>query len=55
MASNGKLTLIGPFYPYRGGIAHFAENIYDQLKENYQIQVINIKEQIMLILNGQLV
>ena len=41
-----KLTLIGPIYPYRGGIAHFTTTLAKKLTESgHEIQVISFKKQ----------
>ena len=41
-----RLTLIGPVYPYRGGIAHFTTMLVKQLeKQGGKIQVISFRNQ----------
>jgi glycosyltransferase involved in cell wall biosynthesis len=36
-----KIAIIGPVYPYRGGIAHYTTILAEHLAENHQIQVIS--------------
>lgn len=41
-----KVTIVGPVYPYRGGIAHFTNTLYHRLVEaENQVQVISFKRQ----------
>lgn len=41
-----KISLIGPVYPYRGGIAHFTSILVQKLIEaNHEIQVVSFKNQ----------
>jgi len=41
-----KITLIGPVYPYRGGIAHFTTLLALKLKEaGYEVQVVSFRKQ----------
>ena len=41
-----KITLIGPVYPYRGGIAHFTTLLAQKLRENgHEVQIISFKKQ----------
>ena len=40
-----KLAIISPFYPYRGGIAKETEILYNHLKKDYSVQVINFSRQ----------
>ena len=41
-----KITLIGPVYPYRGGIAHFTTLLALKLKESgHDVQVISFRRQ----------
>ena len=41
-----KIVLIGPVYPYRGGIAHFTANLAQTIQENgYNLTVISFSRQ----------
>ena len=41
-----KITLIGPVYPYRGGIAHFTTLMANEfIKAGHNVQVISFKRQ----------
>ncbi len=41
-----KIVLIGPVYPYRGGIAHFTSNLAQTFQENgYDLTVISFSKQ----------
>jgi len=41
-----KIVLIGPVYPYRGGIAHFTSNLAQTFRENgYDLTVISFSKQ----------
>ncbi|MCL4561046.1 MAG: glycosyltransferase [Chloroflexi bacterium] len=40
-----KLVVIGPVYPYRGGIAHFTTLLSRALAQKYPVQVISFKRQ----------
>jgi len=41
-----KIILIGPVYPYRGGIAHFTSSLAEEMKnEGHEIIVISFKRQ----------
>lgn len=41
-----KISLIGPVFPYRGGIAHFTTLLAKKLKEaGHEVQVISFKKQ----------
>jgi glycosyltransferase involved in cell wall biosynthesis len=41
-----RITLIGPVYPYRGGIAHYTAHLANKLLEaGYEIQVISFRRQ----------
>ena len=41
-----KMIIIGPIYPYRGGIAHYTEQLAEALKEaGIQQEVISFKRQ----------
>lgn len=39
------LTLVGPVYPYRGGIAHFTTALAHALKERHTVRVISYQRQ----------
>ncbi|MBK8662587.1 MAG: glycosyltransferase [Ignavibacteriales bacterium] len=38
-----KIVIIGPAYPYRGGNSLFVSSLYDVLKEQFDVKVINYK------------
>ena len=40
-----KITLIGPVFPFRGGIAHYTTMLAKQLTGKHEIQVISYKKQ----------
>ena len=41
-----KIALVGPVYPYRGGIAHFTVSLADELnRAGHQVQVISFARQ----------
>lgn len=40
-----KVTIIGPVYPYRGGIAHYTSLLAQALSERHQIQIVSFKRQ----------
>lgn len=40
-----KILLIGPSYPYRGGIANFNDSLYAALKKKYDAGIINFSLQ----------
>lgn len=40
-----RLTLVGPVYPYRGGIAHYTTLLYQQLAAQHQVQVLSFRRQ----------
>ena len=37
--SNLKITMIGPVYPYKSGISHYAGMLYRQLSKNHDVTV----------------
>jgi len=40
-----KISIIGPVYPYRGGIAHYTTSLFNKLVEsNHQVQLISFKK-----------
>lgn len=40
-----KIVLIGPVYPYRGGIAHYTGALYKELVKKYDVTLISFKMQ----------
>ena len=38
-----KIIIISPFYPLRGGIANETQVIYEKLKEEHDVKIINFK------------
>ena len=40
-----KIVLIGPVYPYKGGIAHYTSLLYRTLAEKYNVEMISYKMQ----------
>lgn len=36
-----KIVLVGPVYPYKGGIAHYTGLMYKSLKEKYDVEMIS--------------
>lgn len=40
-----KIVMIGPVYPYRGGIAHYTAALYKELKKKYEVSLISYKLQ----------
>lgn len=40
-----KIVLIGPVYPYKGGIAHYTSLMYQELAKKYEIEMISYKMQ----------
>jgi len=36
-----KIIIIGPAYPYRGGNSLFVSHVYDALKEDFEVKIIN--------------
>jgi len=45
MKENAKIALIGPVYPYKGGIAHYTGLMYKTLAKKYDVQMISYKMQ----------
>ncbi len=41
--SRKKIVLVGPAYPYRGGNSLFVSSLYDILKDEFEVKVINYK------------
>lgn len=42
---NKKIVLIGPVYPYKGGIAHYTSLLYKALSQKYDVEMISYKMQ----------
>lgn len=40
-----KITIIGPVYPYKGGIAHYSSLLYKALSKSYEMSMISFKRQ----------
>lgn len=40
-----KIVLIGPVYPYRGGISHYTGLMYRELSKHYEVEMISYKMQ----------
>lgn len=40
-----KIVLIGPVYPYRGGISHYTGLMYRELSKQYDVEMISYKMQ----------
>ena len=40
-----KIVLIGPVYPYKGGIAHYTSLLYRALVKKYDVEIISYKMQ----------
>lgn len=40
-----KIVMIGPVYPYKGGIAHYTGLMYKALEKKYQVKMISFKLQ----------
>lgn len=40
-----KIVLIGPVYPYRGGISHYTGLMYRELSKKYNVEMISYKMQ----------
>ena len=40
-----KIVLIGPVYPYKGGIAHYTSLLYRALSQRYDVDMISYKMQ----------
>jgi len=36
-----KIIIIGPAYPYRGGNSLFVSHVYDALKEDFEVKILN--------------
>lgn len=40
-----KISMIGPVYPYRGGIAHYVTSLYHALADQHEVKVTSFKRQ----------
>lgn len=40
-----KIILIGPVYPYRGGISHYTGLMYRELSKKHDVEMISYKMQ----------
>lgn len=40
-----KIVLIGPVYPYKGGIAHYTSLMYQALSKKFDVRMISYKMQ----------
>lgn len=40
-----KIVLVGPVYPYKGGIAHYTSLLYRVLAEKYDVEMLSFKMQ----------
>ena len=38
-----KITLIGPVYPYKGGITHFTQQLNQEFSKKHEVQLISWK------------
>ena len=39
-----KIIIVGPVYPYRGGIAHYIKLLYKSLiRNNHDVKIFNFK------------
>lgn len=45
MNERKKVVLIGPVYPYRGGISHYTGLMYRELAKNHDVEMISYKMQ----------
>ena len=39
-----KIILIGPVYPYKGGISHYTGLMYRELAKRYNVEMISYKQ-----------
>ncbi len=44
-SNESNIVLIGPTYPYRGGIAHHTAQLYEHLKQRHTVTFISYKKQ----------
>lgn len=40
-----KIVMIGPVYPYKGGISHYTGFMFKELSKNYEVEMISFKLQ----------
>lgn len=40
-----KIVIIGPIYPYKGGIAHYTSLMYQELQKEYNVEMISFSMQ----------
>jgi hypothetical protein len=40
-----KIIIIGPVYPYKGGIAHYTSLLFKSLNSKYEVKLISYKRQ----------
>ena len=40
-----KIVLVGPVYPYKGGISHYTSLLYRTLTEKYDVEMLSFKIQ----------
>ena len=40
-----KIILIGPVYPYKGGISHYTGLMYRELAKRYDVEMLSYKMQ----------
>ncbi|MBU2018220.1 MAG: glycosyltransferase [Bacteroidetes bacterium] len=45
MSNKLKIAILSPFYPLRGGIAQFADNLANELEKNHEVLRVNFKRQ----------
>ena len=45
MKKNKKILLIGPVYPYKGGISHYTGLLYRALTKRFQVKMVSYKMQ----------
>lgn len=41
--SKKRVVLIGPVYPYKGGISHYTSLMYRALSENYLVEMVSYR------------
>ncbi|MFH0966033.1 MAG: glycosyltransferase, partial [Planctomycetota bacterium] len=40
-----RITLIGPTYPFRGGIAHYTTLLFRELRKRHEVQLLSFRRQ----------
>lgn len=45
MKKTSKIAIIGPVYPYKGGISHYTGLLYRELKKTHDVEMISYKMQ----------